>query len=366
MYGNGPIAFPGLGIGEFTISRVAFTIFGIEIYWYGIFIALAFALGVWISVSLAKKNDVNPDNLIDLILWAAPVAIICARLYYVLFSLDLYDNFLDIINLRDGGVAIYGAVIGAVITTLIYCKIKKLNSLKMVDVAAPALLLGQAIGRWGNFVNQEAFGSETSLPWRMRIYISGIATDVHPTFLYESLWNLIGFIILMLLFKKRKYIGQIFLTYIAWYGFGRMIIEGLRTDSLMIFDSIRVSQVLAGLSLIISIILMFVLNKNQKIKAAIETDYIPQFTTQLNENNEQDNIETTDNDSGDNVVIDLFNDNTVTETSENKDEDSENKIETVVNNEETIENNDDTIEKKVETTTNINNDNNVEENKDVE
>ncbi|MDP4152966.1 MAG: prolipoprotein diacylglyceryl transferase [Bacillota bacterium] len=277
MNGSGPISFPGLGIGDMHISRVAFSLFGLDVYWYGIIIALGFLLGAVASMRLAKKDGFNQDTLIDAILWATPFAIICARLYYVVFRLDLYNNFMDVIRFRDGGIAIYGAVIGALVTGIIFCKIRKVSLLELLDIAMPGLLLGQAIGRWGNFVNQEAFGTETSLPWHMHIYIDSVPADVHPTFLYESIWNLVGFLLLIYLFSRRKFKGETFLTYVAWYGLGRMFIEGLRTDSLMLTKTIRVSQALAFISFIVAVVFIFVLRNRASKKAADSSAYESQF-----------------------------------------------------------------------------------------
>ena len=244
------IAFPGMGIKPFNINPVAFEIFGKEVYWYGIIIAFGLVLAYLWALSQAKYEEISPDTLIDLIIFGLPSAIICARIYYVIFSWDSYkDNFLDVFKIWEGGIAIYGAVIGAFVAGYIYCRFKKISFYKITDIAAPCFLIGQAVGRWGNFVNVEAYGSVTDLPWRMLIVSENKA--VHPTFLYESIWNIIGFILLAKLSKKKPFEGFIFYLYLCWYGLGRVWIEGLRTDSLML-GNLRISQLVAFLCIIIS------------------------------------------------------------------------------------------------------------------
>ena len=258
------LRFPGLGW-ELPISRVALSIGNLDIYWYGVIIAVGFGLGLWVYLSHNRTCGIHPDEGLDIILWAMVGAIVGARAYYVAFQWDNYkDNLKEIFNLRGGGLAVYGGIIGALIVAFIVCRIKKLPMLPVADAAFPGVMLGQAIGRWGNFFNMEAFGTNTTLPWGMTsdtisAYLSrhqaalaaqGIMVDptlpVHPTFLYESLWNLIGVAILLLwLFPRRSYDGQITLGYTAWYGLGRFFVEGLRTDSLM-WGSVRVSQALGG------------------------------------------------------------------------------------------------------------------------
>ncbi len=255
------IEFPQLGL-SFTLNRVAFNLFGKDIYWYGIIIAIGFIVA---SFYLSKKTiqfGYTYDNLYDLLLLCLPIAIICARLYYVIFEWEQYkDNPISIIYIWNGGLAIYGGIIGTFITIYIYGKKHKLDIAGLLDVASPGIIIGQIFGRWGNFVNAEAFGGQTSLPWGMSI--DG-AAPVHPTFFYESLWNLIGFIILHLCCKHRKFNGQIFLIYVTWYGFGRFLIEGLRTDSLFIpGTSIRVSQLLAIISCVTAAILLVLGIKNK-------------------------------------------------------------------------------------------------------
>jgi len=246
------ISFPDLGI-SFTVNRAAFHLFGMPIYWYGILIAVGLSLAVLYGMREAKRVNLSGDDLLNMILFAVPVAIICARAYYVIFSWQDYAHDLwSIFDIRGGGIAIYGAVIGICIVILCYCKVKKLSVGKVVDILAVGLLIGQAIGRWGNFINGEAFGSFTTLPWAMTVKQDGIliANSVHPTFLYESLWNGIGILLLLLCRRVKEFDGELFAAYLAWYGLGRVWIEGLRADSLYIGD-IRVSQLLAALTLVI-------------------------------------------------------------------------------------------------------------------
>lgn len=257
------VSFPGLGL-NFEISRVAFSIGNYNIYWYGITFALGFLAGMWYFHCRARRLGVHPYDGLDILLWAVVGGMVGARLYFVAFQWDMYkDNLLKIFAFREGGIAIYGGVIGSVLTGWIVCKIKKARFLPVLDGGLTGLLLAQAIGRWGNFFNQEAFGCNTTLPWGMTsntvsrylfnmadsLAAQGVMVDptvpVHPTFFYEFCWNLLGFLILaFLVTPRRKYDGQVSLCYMAWYGLGRFFIEGLRTDSLM-WGPFRVSQVLA-------------------------------------------------------------------------------------------------------------------------
>jgi phosphatidylglycerol:prolipoprotein diacylglycerol transferase len=260
------VSFPGLGL-DFEIRRYAFSVFGLEIYWYGIIIAFAFLLAVLLAVKSCRKYDLVPDNILDLVLFAAPTAIVFARLFYVVFSWDQYRyNLVDIIKIRDGGLAIYGGVIGALLVAWLYAKKKKITFLHLADFGIPYLVLGQGIGRWGNFVNQEAFGSATMLPWRMNgTIVNGYLLDtmpaadlsvwgVHPTFLYESLFDIAIFLFLANYRKKKKVEGEVLFLYLMLYGFGRAFIEGLRTDSLYL-GSFKVSQLLSVVLLVLGLLL---------------------------------------------------------------------------------------------------------------
>ena len=291
------LRFPGLGW-EIPISRVAVSIGSLEIYWYGVIIAVGFGLGLWVYLSHNRSCGIHPDEGLDIILWSMLGAIVGARAYYVAFQWDHYkDNLKEIFNLRGGGLAIYGGIIGALIVAFIVCRSKKLPMLPVADAAFPGVMLGQAIGRWGNFFNMEAFGTNTTLPWGMTSdtisnYLSrhqaallaqGVVVDpampVHPTFLYESLWNLIGVAVLLWLFPRRSYDGQFTLGYTAWYGLGRFFVEGLRTDSLM-WGSVRVSQVLGGVLFIVAAGLMlaiFLWSRKPMTLEYIEGEKKPRF-----------------------------------------------------------------------------------------
>lgn len=263
------VSFPKLGI-EFKVDRVAFEIFGFEIHWYAVIIALGMILALFYCFSVMKRFGINSDRATDVVFVGLIGGILGARAYYIIFDSEL--TFADFFDIRGGGLAIYGGVIGAFLLAFITAKIRKVKFVPFADVAAIGFAIGQSIGRWGNLINQEAFGGPTNLPWGMTgniielsvgdVYSSSY-TMVHPCFLYESLWCAIGFVILHFLSKKRKFDGQIFLTYTAWYGIGRFFIEGLRTDSLM-FGRLRVSQVLAGVCVIVSVIL--IISNFQKIK----------------------------------------------------------------------------------------------------
>ena len=243
------ISFPGIGIGEMKIDKIAFEVFGRPIAWYGIIITIGIILAVLYVINRGKYEGVSQDDIIDYSIFVIPIAIIGARLYYVLTSLDQYDSLLEMFAIWEGGLAIYGAVIGGALTALVVSKIKKIKILKMFDMLVPAVMIGQIIGRWGNFMNAEAHGGVTDIFIRMgiRTQYMDAPVYVHPTFLYESLWNLAGFLGLHYLSKKPQYDGQIALSYAAWYGLGRCMIEGLRTDSLY-WGPFRVSQLLAAVS----------------------------------------------------------------------------------------------------------------------
>lgn len=259
------ISFPNLGIGPFRISETI-NIFGFNVHLYGIVIAIGIVLAFCYGLKICEEHGLTKDNVTDILLFGLPSSIVCARIYYVIFEWSDYkDNILDIFKIWNGGIAIYGAVIGACISTFIYCKVKKISVLRAFDVGAFGLLIGQICGRWGNFVNAEAFGSVTNLPWGMNIADINSELLFHPTFLYESLWNLGVFLILISRRKKRSFDGEIFLGYITLYGLGRFWIEGLRTDSLYL-GPVRISQLLALVCVITGISLITIF-KNKKKKA---------------------------------------------------------------------------------------------------
>ena len=244
-----------------TINPVAFQIGSLSVRWYGILIALGIVLAFIVVQREMVKRGMHPDFLTDLLVWAVPISIISARIYYVIFSWDFYkDNPGQIIQIWEGGIAIHGALIGAFITTYIFTKRRGISFWKTVDIAAPGLLIGQIIGRWGNFMNQEAYGEQVSehflnttiIPdWIMnQMTINGVTH--HPTFLYESMWNLVGLIILLLLRKFSVKRGEMFLFYLTWYSFGRYFIEGMRTDSLM-GGTLRTAQVVSVVTIIIAV-----------------------------------------------------------------------------------------------------------------
>lgn len=272
------IEFPGLGL-SFKISPIALHFGVINLYWYGIIIAAAFMLAVYLGTKSSERFGIQKENILDLVLFAAPVAIICARLYYVAFKWSDYSKSpIDIVKIWNGGLAIYGGIIGSLIVAYLFARHKKIGVLKLIDFGVPYLVLAQGIGRWGNFVNQEAFGTNTTLPWGMtgdrirNTIINELASKgvdpgipVHPTFLYESLWNIAVFCVLIFYRNRKKSDGEVFCLYMALYGLGRSWIEGLRTDSLML-GNLRISQVLAILFTLVFISIFFVLRSRAKAR----------------------------------------------------------------------------------------------------
>ncbi len=268
------VSFPGLGIESFELDNVAFNLGGkFPVYWYGIIITLGIVLAFVYASFRCKYEGVKVDDLIDVALWTVILGVIGARLYYVLTTLDQYipkpfnfGQFIkNIFNLRNGGLAIYGGIICGILGIVIATRIKKMNTIKLMDMAGPGVMIAQSLGRWGNFFNGEAFGGQIAEGhplyfMRMGLLSNNTIADfdtfemvyVHPTFLYESLWNLIGFILINIFYKKKKFNGQIACMYLAWYGFGRFFIEGLRTDSLYIPGTeIRISQLVGILCFVV-------------------------------------------------------------------------------------------------------------------
>lgn len=280
------VTFPGLGL-SFEINRIAFSIGNIDIYWYGILIALGLMLGITFAFRHCLEFGVDPDALIDVIVVGTVMAIVCARAYYVAMAPMKYETIWEIIAVRDGGLAIYGGLMGAFVFGGLACKWRKVPLLPTFDMAGMGFLIGQCIGRWGNFVNQEAFGYNTALPWGMysqgtRNYLmsslanntltvpAGVGVDpslpVHPTFLYESLWCFVGFLLLFCYYKKRRFNGDIALLYAIWYGSGRFWIESLRTDSLLLVPSLnlRASQLVAAVTVLAALALEIVLTRRNR------------------------------------------------------------------------------------------------------
>ena len=286
------VSFPGLGL-EFTLNRIAIEIFGRPIYWYGVIIVSGLMLAVFLCSKWGVRFGITEDQILDMMLFAVPAALLAVRAYYVIFNLSHFqhpDGSLDwaaIFRYSDGGLAIYGAVISSTIVLLLFCRVRKISFLSFADLGVHGLFIGQLIGRWGNFMNVEAYGAATTLPWRMcsesiaaEMFGQGFVDEagyyaivsgslgVHPTFFYESAWNLVGLILVYLMGRKKKFDGQCMLFYFFWYGLGRFWIEGLRTDSLYFFglelfgEPIRTSQMLAALSaLVAGALLLFLLLK---------------------------------------------------------------------------------------------------------
>jgi phosphatidylglycerol:prolipoprotein diacylglycerol transferase len=259
------------------VNRVAFELFGLPIYWYAIIIVSGVIIAMWLSTREAVRVGLKPDDVTDFMLIGLPVSIIGARLYYILFDLQYYiDDPSQIFNIRSGGIAIYGALIAGGIWLYFFCQRNFISPWTFLDIAAPSVLLAQGIGRWGNFMNHEAFGAEVSRSFLESLYIPKFIIDNmyideayrQPTFLYESVWNVIGFIVLIFLRKKTGLLkeGEVFLSYLIWYGFGRFFIEGMRTDSLYLFGDIRVSQALSALLFFGAIVLLIWRRKNQTLK----------------------------------------------------------------------------------------------------
>ncbi|MEI5907661.1 prolipoprotein diacylglyceryl transferase [Bacillus spongiae] len=255
------------------INPIAFKIGSLSVNWYGILIGLGIILALYIAIRESKRLGLDPDLFPDLLMWAIPAAIIGARIYYVIFQWEYYAKYPEkIIQIWNGGLAIHGALIGAVITTILYAKMKKMSFWVIADIAAPSLLIGQAIGRWGNFINQEAHGGPVTrsflenlyLPdWIInQMYIGGVY--YHPTFLYESLWNFGGIILLLFIRRMNPQRGYMFLLYVTWYSIGRFFIEGLRTDSLMVAPGLRAAQVLSIVLIIGAVSVWLYLRKTRK------------------------------------------------------------------------------------------------------
>lgn len=236
------------------LNPIAFQLGPIAVHWYGIIIGLGALLGLWLAVREGERRGLHKDTFVDLVLFAIPIAILCARAYYVIFQWGYYSEHPDqIIQIWNGGLAIHGGLIGAVLTGIIYAKVKGLSFWKLADIGAPSILLGQAIGRWGNFMNQEAHGEAVSRAFLENLHLPDFIINqmyidgqyYQPTFLYESLWSFTGVVVLLLLRKANLKRGELFLIYVIWYSMGRYFIEGLRTDSLMLTENLRIAQVIS-------------------------------------------------------------------------------------------------------------------------
>ena len=280
MYQYTNISFPSLGIDIDPVRE--FSLGPLSIHMYGLVIVFGLVLAVIYCIRRSDQFGLTEDHILDGVLWVTPFAFLCARAYYCAFRWDLYAaNPISVLYIWQGGIAIYGGVLGAVVGMIVFCKIKKISLGATLDLVLMGFLIGQAIGRWGNFFNREAFGAETDAWLRMGLYspLTGAVTYHHPTFLYESLWNALGFVVLHFLSKKRTFDGQIALGYALWYGLGRTFIEGLRTDSLYIpGTALRVSQVLAAVSCIAAAVVLayFVIKPPKKTmfvhRVAAETE----------------------------------------------------------------------------------------------
>lgn len=257
------------------LNRIAIEIGPLTVYWYGIIIGLGVILGYILATKEAQRFGLEKDIFADLLLWALPVALISARIYYVLFKWEYFsENPSEIIAIWEGGIAIHGALIGATITAVVFAKKRGISFWKLADIAAPSIILGQAIGRWGNFMNQEAHGGPVTRVFLENLNLPTLIIDqmfiggqyYHPTFLYESIWNLAGFAVLLLLRRIKLRQGELFLSYIIWYSIGRFFVEGMRTDSLMLTETLRIAQFISILLIVSSVIIWFY--KRKKLKLA--------------------------------------------------------------------------------------------------
>ncbi len=257
------ISFDKLNL-SFDISPVAFYVGAKEVYWYALMIMAGFLLAVGFCAWSGKKRGINPEHIIDIAIYGLISGIICGRIYYVIFDFEAYrHNFMDVFKIWEGGLAIYGAIIGAIISTFIYCKIKKLCVYEMFDITSPGLLIGQAVGRYGNFFNMEVFGKTTDSLFGMSI--NG-AEPVHPLFFYESMWNILGLIIILIFRDKKKAHGQVFYFYILWYSLGRIVLEGLRNPEYILMvpgTSIAISQLVAGVFIVLALVMLLKNRKSQ-------------------------------------------------------------------------------------------------------
>lgn len=287
------ISFPGLSIGPLEINPIALEIGSVQIRWYGICIALGMILAFCYASYRAKQSGLSVDSLLDYVIFAVPAGIVGARAYYVIFDYldrpELYTSFYDVVSFWEGGIAIYGGVIGGLLAMLVVSKVKKQKLLPVLDCLVPGVMLAQSAGRWGNFFNAEAYGVldkivfpffeiktpsfEDNFPLRMVIESGSRVISAHPTFLYESVWNLIGFFVLNAFFRNKRFDGQMVCMYLLWYGFGRFFIEGLRGDSLML-AGLRFSQLVAFGCVVAGIVLLAIGTKKAKQNDRILDSYV--------------------------------------------------------------------------------------------
>ncbi|MBE6689248.1 MAG: prolipoprotein diacylglyceryl transferase [Ruminococcaceae bacterium] len=270
------IGFPGLGIKDFHVNPIAFDgaeigMPWLKIAWYGVIIAFGMILAYLYALRNMRIEGIKDDHFLDIIIFTVPMGIISARIFYVLFSLNDYHSFYEMIAIWNGGISILGAVIGGALTIVAVTKFKRISTFKALDAIAPAVMIGQILGRWGNFMNAEVYGNETTLPWRMRITSAQGTIEVHPLFLYESLWNLAGLIIIHLIYKKKTFDGQIFLCYVFWYGLIRSLLELMRNDEFILKTSgglpaSFIVSVAACVTALIVLITKTILTKNKKEK----------------------------------------------------------------------------------------------------
>lgn len=296
------VSFPGLGIGEFTINPTAFKITeNITIEWYAIIICVGILAAFFACDRLAKRFDLVSDHILDVLLVSLPAGFIGARVWYILGDLQNFDSFMDMIAVWNGGLAIYGGIFGGCLAAYFVCRFKKISFLNMLDLASIGFMIGQCIGRWGNFANVEVFGVQTDLPWRMGVGVDCIAEYVHPLFLYESLWNLLGLLFIVAYMDSRKFRGELFLMYTAWYGIGRAWMENLRdvTYNLHIFG-LRINLVLAALAAVVAIALIILIRVRKPQRFMIQREmakndekpgYKPQFDYAVEPEEEQSQAE---------------------------------------------------------------------------
>lgn len=269
----------------FALNPVAFSLGNLHVRWYGIIITFGVILAVYLSMREARRRQIDPDDIVDLLFWMLPISLLGARLYYVIFEWGYYSQHPgDIIKIWNGGIAIYGGLIAAVIVLLFFCAKRAIPAWLLLDVLAPTVILAQAIGRWGNFMNQEAFGAKTTLAFLQSLHLPHFIVQQmlidgayrQPTFLYESVWSLVGFILLVSL-RHRLHLfkqGEVFLSYVVWYAFGRMFIEGMRTDSLYLFGQIRVSQLLSAILVVGGILWIWLRRRNEpQLKWYLDGNY---------------------------------------------------------------------------------------------